>query len=290
MDRADAYRVMRGEGAIWCIDPMRLESIAAIIASGAKAAARQRSVATGADGVGIIGIVGPLSRRAGLFSEIFGASTYDGIRMQLRDALARRDVTRIVLWVDSPGGAALGVEELADEIAAAARIKPITAIADVLMASAALWLGSQAGKIIATPSAEIGSVGAVMLHLDHSAELAQRGVKPTWITSRVSPFKVEGNPAEPLGDEAREHMQGQIDELAGRFVRSLARGRKVSPATVRERFGRGRTMFADDARRAGLADAVGTFDQVLAGTPAPAPGARASSDARARRLALLRHG
>ena len=88
----------------------------------------------------------PLSRRPSFLSELFGlgdAGTYTGISRRLAAAVADRSVKRIILLVDSPGGAALGVEELADEIRRANAVKPVVAVVDVLMASAALWLGQQ---------------------------------------------------------------------------------------------------------------------------------------------------
>jgi signal peptide peptidase SppA len=302
MDTAAAYKLLQSESALWAMAPEHLESVAAVIASGVKMAARSHPVAVAPSGTAIVPIMGPLSRRPSFLSELFGmgdAGSYQGIRRRLNEALADKSISRIILLVDSPGGAALGVEELAADIRAANSQKPITAVVDVLMGSAALWLGAQAGRVVATPSAEIGSVGAFMLHIDTSRALDRLGLAPTFITSKISPHKTEGNAFEPLGKEAHAHLQGQIDELAGKFVRDLARGRGVSTSHVTTQFGRGRTMFAADAKRVGLVDDVGTIETVLAGRdPIARPLARRGAgtgntpprSARSRRLQLLAQG
>ncbi len=270
--------------------PDHLEAVAAVIATGTKMAARSIPEAPAPKVASVIPIFGPLSRRPSFLSELFGlgdAGTYSGISRRLAVAVADRSVQRIILLVDSPGGAALGVEELADEIRRANAIKPVVAVADVLMASSALWLGSQAGEVIATPSADIGSVGVVGLHLDTSRALDRLGVTPTFIISNVSPFKSKGNELEPLSEEGRDHVQEMIDELAGRFVRDLARGRGVSEAIVIRQFGRGRTMFAPEAKRVGLVDRIATIERVLGRVPDSSK-ASAANAMRRRYLALYR--
>ncbi len=70
----------------------------------------------------------------------------------------------------------------------------------------------------------------------------------------------------------------QVDAIYGDFVKAVARGRAVS--TVLENFGRGRTMMAADAMRAGLIDDIGDLNTAIAYTD--------GSKVRAARLALLK--
>jgi len=286
MELRDAYAVMMAESPLWCMEEGHIQAVAIRLAAGL-ASPRRASVAPSSGRTAVIGIMGPLSRRPGLIQELFGlgdAGSYEGIRRRLFEAAAQRDVDRIVLIVDSPGGAALGVEELAEDIRQVGRTKPVTAVVDVLCASAALWLGSAAGALYATPSGEIGSVGVVQLHLDISRALDTAGATPTFIVSRVSPFKTEGTAFLPLGDEAHAYFQGEIDELAGRFVRDLARGRRVSIGTVKRDFGGGRTMFSPEALRVGLIDGIERVEAVIAGNAGSAAPRRATKKAAGRRL------
>ena len=77
-------------------------------------------------------------------------------------------------------------------------------------------------------------------------------------------YKVEGNPFEPLSDEARAAIQASVDAFYDMFIAAVARNRAVDEDVVRNGFGQGRTVLADQAVREGMADRVGTLDDTLA--------------------------
>ncbi len=69
-------------------------------------------------------------------------------------------VSSIRLILDSPGGEVAGTRELYQVIAGSP--KPVLAVVDGLMASAAYYLGSGAGRVVATqPTDRIGSIGTM---------------------------------------------------------------------------------------------------------------------------------
>jgi signal peptide peptidase SppA len=177
-------------------------------------------------------------------------------------AMADPQIGAIVLDVDSPGGNVFGVTELSQKIYDARGTKPIVAVANSLMASAAFWIASAADEIVASPSAEVGSVGVIAVHVDQAAALEKGGFNATIIKS--SKFKGEGNPYETLSEEAHSHIQSQVDKIDTLFTADLARNRGIKAAEVRGGFGQGRTMFADEALAAGMIDRIATMDQVLA--------------------------
>jgi ClpP class serine protease len=109
--------------------------------------------------------------------------------------------------------------------------------------------------------------------------LEQDGVKVTLISA--GKFKTEGNPFEPLSDEAREAFQADIDAFYAMFTNDVAKGRGASADDVRSGFGEGRMVMARDAVKAGMADRVATFDETvarLARGDVPASRARAQAD------------
>jgi hypothetical protein len=59
-------------------------------------------------------------------------------------------------------------------------------------------------------------------------------------------------------------MQSQVDSVYGMFVKSVAQQRGVSQSAVRDGMGQGRSLLANDAVKANLADRTGTLDEVLA--------------------------
>ena len=248
-----------------------------------------------AGSIAIIPIWGVIDHRARMLEEEssgVGTST-ELVGRYIDAAVNDPNVGAILLDIDSPGGSVAGVQELSDKIFNARGSKPIVASANDLMASAAYWIGSAADEIAVTPSGLVGSVGVIAEHVDFSKALEMDGIKPTLITS--SEFKGEGNPYEPLNDEARAEIQRQVDLYHVEFVGALARNRGVTAAKVEADFGKGRVMKADEARRAGLVDRVESFEQTVArliGATTPQPDGsvqirQLKSHARARSLAAL---
>lgn len=230
--------------------------------SAAPQAARPYNTQNG-DGVQVIRLHGVVTPRGGGGWFDFGVSCTAVVR-QLREALADDRVTRIVLDIDSPGGDVVGVVELAEEIYKARGEKRITAVANGTMASAAYWIGSAADEVVVTPSGMAGSIGVVAVHMDYSEQLAQYGIKPSLIYAGA--HKVEGNPYEPLGDEARAEIKRDVDRYYQMFVADVAKHRGVNRSMVQNDFGQGRVMGAKAAVQMGMADRVGTLDDVIYST------------------------
>jgi ClpP class serine protease len=127
------------------------------------------------------------------------------------------------------------------------------------MNSAAYYLGSQASRVYATDSAQVGSVGVILVHTDESRKDEMEGVKNTFITA--GKFKAEL--AGPLTDESRGHLQSHVDALYDDFVSDVALGRGTDSENVRENYGQGRVLLPKDAEKVGMIDGIRTFDSVL---------------------------
>jgi signal peptide peptidase SppA len=228
------------------------------------AASERRSGRTSGGKVAVIPIVGIISHRAQLIAEISGAgagTSIQKVQAQFRHALGDDSCKAIVLDVDSPGGSVDGVMELASEIYGARRQKPITAVCNSMACSAAYWLASAAGEVVITPSGQAGSIGVYMLHQDESEALRKDGIKITII--KAGKFKTEGNPSEPLSQEAYDAFLDKVNDYYGMFVKAVGQHRGASQAAVREGYGQGRSLLAADAVKQNLADRIGTFDDIL---------------------------
>ena len=259
----------------WAIMPAKADQIASLLtlrASGeyvaddqvaAVVAAAQRPPTTAPRGsaIAVLPMLGTISQRMGMLSEISGGTSTEKFGATF-DALVRDPgVGAIVFDVDSPGGNVNGIPELAAKIRGARGTKPIVAVANSLAASAAYWLATAADELVVSPSAQVGSIGVLMLHDDRSGALEQAGHDVTIISA--GKFKAEGNPFGPLTAEAADEFQGLVDDVYGAFVSDVATQRGVSIATVEADFGQGRVFNANDAVRAGMADRVETMDQTL---------------------------
>lgn len=211
--------------------------------------------------VGVLPLVGPITYRPSGFAAFFGGTSLMKWERALAEMVANPAVGAIVLDVDSPGGSVAGVAEAAERIRQANRVKPIVAVANTITASAAYWLASQASEIVVTQSGEIGSVGVYSLHLDYSEALKQFGIKATFIFA--GQHKVDGNPYEPLSEEARKEEQESVDDYYREFVESVAKGRNTTPTAVKRDYGQGRMLRPAKAVEAGMANRIGTIDSAI---------------------------
>ncbi len=275
---------------IWAIWPPKLQAMMdalAFLASGGEYSAAEIEAIVGAKprqperqpgtGIAIMPLHGVISHRAGMLSESSGGTSTERFAAQLRAYLADPEVGAIVLDVDSPGGAVPGVDELASEIYEARKAKHIVASINSMAASAAYWIASAASEVTITPSGEVGSIGVIAAHEDRSALLEKIGIRPTLITA--GKYKAEGNPYQPLTEEAREYIQSQVDDYYAMFVRAVARGRNVTQREVREGYGEGRMVLAKDALKMGMVDRIETMDETIARLKARGDGSVANAKA-----------
>ncbi len=210
--------------------------------------------------IGVLPLVGTIAQRG---SQLRSSGITSADRFgEYFDAMVKDpDVSHIVIDVDSPGGSVFGVAELAEKIFNARGKKPITAVANSLMASAAYWIGAAADEIVVSPGSQIGSIGVFTSHIDVSEWEKNLGIKTTLISA--GKHKVEGNPYEPLSEEARAAIQSNVDEYYETFVSAVAKFRGVSIGDVKNGFGQGRVVGAQESVSTGLADRVETLEQTL---------------------------
>lgn len=238
----------------------RLEAWRAEQSEGPEAAARRRERVT-VGSIGIVPIIGTMVRRATWMMDWSGGVSTAVTAAQIDKMAAQDDIKGILLDIDSPGGSVDGTPELGDAIARAAKVKPVFANANGLAASGAYWVGSQATELAVSPSGMVGSIGVILMHMDVSKALENDGLKPTII--KAGRFKAEMNPYEPLSDEAKVEGQRILDTMYKQFVSAVAAGRGVSKAKVRDTFGEGRVVMADEALRKGMVDRVETINETL---------------------------
>jgi signal peptide peptidase SppA len=220
----------------------------------------------GGGATAVLPFYGVVAPRMNLLSETSGGVTFEGLTAQVRAAAADPRVARIVFDVDSPGGNVAGASEFARALREAAVKKPVIAVANHLMASAAYWAMSGATEIVASPSAMIGSIGVLSIHDDLTAALEKLGIKRTIISA--GRFKAEAHGGGPLSAEAQAHLQQLISTAYGRMAADIARGRGVPVQTVRSGYGEGRLLDSEAALHAGLVNRIATLDEVLLPTAA----------------------
>ncbi|NHQ74538.1 S49 family peptidase [Roseovarius gahaiensis] len=206
------------------------------------------------DGIAVIEISGVLIHRGGWIGQSSGQTSYEGIAAQIEAAASDPAVRAVALEIDSFGGEVAGVFDLADQIRALRRDKPVWAFVAEHAFSAGYALASQADRILLPRTGAVGSIGVVVMHADLSGQLDQDGVQVTMIHSGA--HKVDGNPYEPLPDNVRNDIQREIDVLRFLFAETVAAGRAGRLSQEAALATEAATYRGTEAVNAGLADEV----------------------------------
>ena len=264
-------------GGAWAITPEALDSMHQILAvrvAGGKLTEDEIEVKIGdgdddrpdapyMDGsTAVIPIMGPIVKKANMFTRISGGASAQLIERDIKEALADDDVERIAFLIDSPGGSVDGPFDVADAIMGCKGKKPTMAYGDGQMTSAAYLIGSAADMVYASKTSRGGSIGVIMAHYDYSKAQEMRGVKKTYLYS--GKYKAMGHDSEPLDDEAKKYLQGHLDDYYTMFVDMVAAQRGVETKDVLSKMADGKIFIGSKAIDPGLIDGISTFKGALA--------------------------
>lgn len=212
-----------------------------------------------ATGIAVVPVHGSLVRRAIALDAASGLTSYGDIAAMLDAAAADPTVSGILLDIDSPGGEAGGVFELAQRIRAVDAIKPVWALACDSAFSAAYAIACAASRVFVTQTAGVGSIGVIAMHVDQSVRDAQEGYRFTAVSA--GDFKNDLSPHEPIDKAALGRLQTEVDRLYGLFVDHVVSMRGMQAKTIRDT--QAGLFFGPDAVRCGLADSLASADQVV---------------------------
>jgi signal peptide peptidase SppA len=211
--------------------------------------------------VAVLPLYGVIAPKMNMMTAISGGTSLEAFMAKFRQYRDDQSISAIVCDIDSPGGSVYMLPECWGEIYESRDVKPMVAAVNPTCGSAALYLASAFKEIACTPSGEIGSLGCFCVHEDWSKANSMMGIAPSYIF--YGDHKVEGNPDEPLADDARAYLQGQVNTFGIEFEKAVAKGRGVSLSHVRENFGQGRMLLSKDAKAVGLIDRIASLDEVI---------------------------
>lgn len=196
-----------------------------------------------------------------------GGTGYRNIMSSLEQAheeyLASGDRdTPIVMHVNSPGGMLNGAEATAAMVSHIASQRPVIAINEGVMASAAYWIASGATDIAARGMSPLtGSIGAIQTVVEANSD-------DITIHTFVNPESPDKAP-NPSTDEGAKVYQDRLSDVYSVFKSDILAGR--GSATTEEKIAglKGAVVTSEKALEAGLIDRVFTIsDSVF--TPAVA--------------------
>ena len=191
----------------------------------------QERAALASTGVQVLPVHGFLVSRGAHVNVCETMTSYEGLRQQLRQAVADPLVERIVLDIDTPGGSAVGAFELAADIRAMAQIKPITGIVNFMAYSGGYLIGSACSELVVSQTSGVGSVGVIASHMERSKQLETAGVKVT--TVYAGAHKNDLSPNEPLTDQSIRVLNDVVQESYQLFTSAVADYRGMTIEAVR---------------------------------------------------------
>ena len=206
--------------------------------------------------VAVVNIRGPIFAYADFFTELCGGVTTEALARDITSAYDDPSCSGIVLNIDSPGGEAACIGELASMIRGYCSDKPITGYVASDGCSAAYWIAAACSEVVMAPGAFVGSIGVVAAYPVKTDDPKKPRVD---FVSSQSPDKRP----DVLTEKGRAVVQTTVDDLAGVFVAAVADYRGVDAETVLSKFGKGGVLIGQKAVDAGMADRLGSLESVI---------------------------
>src|SRR3989304_5437026 len=198
------------------------------------------------------------------FSGILGGGPRLMTYIRLLERLRRsRRVKGVVLEIDSPGGLVTASDYLFTTASRLASQKPLVAFVRGMGASGAYMLASACHKIVALPSALVGSIGVISVRPVVPELLQKLGVKFT--VAKGGRLKDAGAFwREPTPEEAQKDQE-LVLEYYEAFIQKEAQGRELDP-------GRGGGRAAGGAGPGACPPLPGGGPRTPGGYPSPSQG------------------
>ena len=210
----------------------------------------------------VISVTGSLGHKESWWSMAMGDMTYETLANCLAEVVSDGGFEHVLLDIDSPGGIAKGLDVATDAMAATkeAGISVDTHTSGWMM-SAAYWIGSAGDNVGASKTAEVGSVGVILVHQEYTKMLDNIGIKAT--VFRKGDEKALGSPYEKLDAAATEAINRRIDRAHGTFVEAVSQHRGLSYEFVENNIASGREYSSAEAKDLQLIDEVVPYNDAV---------------------------
>jgi protease-4 len=171
------------------------------------------------------------------------------------------DIKAIVIRINSPGGSAYASDEMAHEIIACKKVKPVIVSFGDVSASGGYYMGCVADSIFALPNTITGSIGVFAL-LPNTQQLFGEKLGLNYETVDLGSVSAGWRPDRELNEKEKAMMQNMINSIYDDFITTVAMGRKLSKERVAE-LAEGRVYSAVDAKAVGLIDDFGGLNRAI---------------------------
>ncbi len=206
--------------------------------------------------------------RAGLLdTRQIARVTIEGMITEDRDLLRMlqkigesKQVSGVIVAVNSPGGTTAGGEALFEALRGIAKTKPVVAQFGTVATSAAYIAGLATDQIVARGNTITGSVGVIFQWPEFAGLLEKLGIKVNEIKS--GPLKANPSPFLPLDDAGRSAAEEMVAELQRWFLALVRTRRGIETKSV-PGLEQGRVFSGRDALNHKLIDQIGGEAEVV---------------------------
>lgn len=213
-------------------------------------------------GVAHISLTGPLTKYPTSFSSLIGGTSMLQAQMAFKMMAKDDRVKCCMIHADSPGGTVVGTAELVESIKRLDQSKPVVTHINGMGASGMYWIASATRWISASPTSEIGSVGAVRQVIDRSGNLEKQGIKTHVITNTGAEKKGLGAEGVEFSVEAKAEMERRLNDLVKPFQVAVAESRGLTTDQTNVIFKAG-IYEATPALANGLIDSIDFEDDAV---------------------------
>jgi protease-4 len=169
-------------------------------------------------------------------------------------------VKAVVLDIDSPGGSATASDYLHKALVRLAKKKPLIAFVRGTAASGGYLLVCAATRIVAIPSAIVGSIGVIAIRPVLQDLLHRLGIQV--FVRKTGPFKDMWAFYREPTDEEQGKIQKLLDAFHEQFVGTVAEARGLDIAKVKT-YATGEVYTAHEALEMGLLDELGDLESAI---------------------------
>ncbi|WWP00887.1 MAG: signal peptide peptidase SppA [Candidatus Dasytiphilus stammeri] len=179
---------------------------------------------------------------------------------QIHKASLDSEIKAIVLYINSPGGSVTASEMIRKELAEVRKLgKPIVVSMGGMAASGGYMISTPSNYIIASPYTLTGSIGIFGFMFTFEKTLAKMGIYTDSI--EISPLSnITHTKNIPL--EVEKLMQISVQHGYNNFINLVAHARHSTPEKI-DQIAQGRVWSGLDAKKLGLIDKLGDFDDAV---------------------------
>ena len=178
----------------------------------------------------------------------------------IKDVADNSKAKAVIVWLDTPGGSAVGGEEIFLRLRALSEKKPVVAVMRSISASAGYMIAIGTDYIVAREGTITGSIG-VIIETAEITELAKKiGITPIIIKSM--PLKGSPSPFEKSTPESERVIHQVVNDFYKHFVDMVAQRRKLDRERVIT-LADGRVYSGRSAVDNKLIDAIGGEEEVM---------------------------